>query len=517
MSESEPHAPAPAGLSKKRSRTVSNLTEKQIRHKREVDRRAQRAFRQRTKDCFAKLEQEHLQLQETSRETEAQLRQELQSLQEQNQSLLRCLDHIIDLATIATTEKPGETVASVGAEIHIGNSQCPASRQTSYASQLEEPHLRLPSVQKEDLPGVQPSSSSLSSRDALVSPGPEVEDRLERCQIPANAQDGFQNATAPVRSSTVSSDVFVNLELAETNRSLFDSYPVHGSDARESFYPELTEPDPPSRIQAQDESLENFRPHGTTVEGMHTTPVDQGLAILSPRSAATTGAQPYNHSRTICTVLPLHLLPTCPLDEILLDFLGSHREMLSKGMPLDVVVGPEKPTAKAFINPELFTSVHGISKVLSEILSTFPHVPQTEKLAFFYVMHKTMRWQISTTREDYAAMPAWLRPTVTQIAVPHAAWIDNIPWPGVRDILIENPSEYPFEPFSKYYSQNVTVNWQFDGLDTIADISGEAVLHSIFEKHIRNIHNWTVASEFHSRFPDMTSAIYSRDSPKLQC
>lgn len=38
------------------------------------------------------------------------------------------------------------------------------------------------------------------------------------------------------------------------------------------------------------------------------------------------------------------------------------------------------------------------------------------------------QWMINPTKQTYAAMPAWLRPTVTQITTPHAAWIDNIPW-----------------------------------------------------------------------------------------
>lgn len=78
-------------------------------------------------------------------------------------------------------------------------------------------------------------------------------------------------------------------------------------------------------------------------------------------------------------------------------------------------------------------------------------------------------------------------------------------------MLIENPEEYPFELFSEYYCQNVSVNWKFDSLDAISDIDNDAVLHSIFEKHIRNLKHWTVSSEFRARFPEMMSALYSCD------
>jgi hypothetical protein len=63
-------------------------------------------------------------------------------------------------------------------------------------------------------------------------------------------------------------------------------------------------------------------------------------------------------------------------------------------------------------------------------------------------------------------------------------------------MLIENPDDHPFELFSQYYSQNVSVNWQFDSLDAISDVDNEVVLHSIFEKHIRNLKNWTVTTDF---------------------
>lgn len=79
--------------------------------------------------------------------------------------------------------------------------------------------------------------------------------------------------------------------------------------------------------------------------------------------------------------------------------------------------------------------------------------------------------------------------------------------PGVRDILIENPNQYPFELFSEFYSHNVTVNWPFDEMDAISGDGNCTLLHSIFEKHIRKASNWTVSSEFKSRFPEMISAI----------
>lgn len=42
-------------------------------------------------------------------------------------------------------------------------------------------------------------------------------------------------------------------------------------------------------------------------------------------------------------------------------------------------------------------------------------------------------------QKSYESMPEWLRPTVTQITVPHAAWIDNVPWYASESKI---PQEY---------------------------------------------------------------------------
>lgn len=93
-----------AASSRKRSRAVSNLTEEQIQHKRNVDRRAQRAFRQRNKECITNLELQFSQLQGTCaelRETCSQKDAQIDSMRDENQSLITCLEAISELVAKA--------------------------------------------------------------------------------------------------------------------------------------------------------------------------------------------------------------------------------------------------------------------------------------------------------------------------------------------------------------------------------------------------------------------------------
>jgi hypothetical protein len=83
--------------------------------------------------------------------------------------------------------------------------------------------------------------------------------------------------------------------------------------------------------------------------------------------------------------------------------------------------------------------------------------------------------------------------------------------PGVRDILIEHTDEYPYHLWTENFTQNVSVNWKFDYSDALSETDNDVVIHSIFEKHVRRLQNWTVSSEFVRVFPKLMPAILPLD------
>jgi hypothetical protein len=101
--------------------------------------------------------------------------------------------------------------------------------------------------------------------------------------------------------------------------------------------------------------------------------------------------QAANQKNTVSSVLCPHLPATCPLDRILLDFLTSRRALADSGTRTEVLAGPERASMTAMLYPEIATREHPVSRVLVEVLNTFPHVKLPEKLAFMYLMHGTMR------------------------------------------------------------------------------------------------------------------------------
>ncbi|KAF2014075.1 hypothetical protein BU24DRAFT_425069 [Aaosphaeria arxii CBS 175.79] len=508
MNNSEVEGDVPRG--KKRTRAIANLTEEQLQHKRNVDRKAQRAFRQRTKDSICSLELQIENLQKAADERQVRFQDELSSLRESNTALLQCLERITDLA-FATTRSMTQAINNDGMP-SVEHSRAKSSAESSPSCQGNSPQV--PAADELDVtpgnntddtfhPNIVPSDAPRSPTSHL-----EIETLHERtlsiCHDSSAQQrihDYGPNPHTPYVFSYESSAIHPTLPTSATATGSPSSGISHsGSNQRSATSMDVA-------------SLTPSGYHGAPADNNDYHPHIVSVSLGPDRSAidGTSELYPNAWKNSVFTILPTHVPPTCPLDEILHNFLRARRDMLTQGLPAESVMGSPNPTVKALLDTTMASSVHPICGVMSEVLSTFPHVDQPEKLAFFYLMFKTMRWQISPSKDSYLAMPPWLRPTVTQVTVPHAFWIDNIPWPGVRDMLIEKPEDHTFEMFSQYYSQNVRVNWKFDSRDALSNIENEAVLHSIFEKHISNLKNWTVLPEFQRRFPAMTPAIYSRD------
>lgn len=118
-------------------------------------------------------------------------------------------------------------------------------------------------------------------------------------------------------------------------------------------------------------------------------------SLTPPGSSAPTDISFYsdhnNLSGGITSLLPRHSPVTCPLDQILLDFLSSRRAMASSGVPIDLILGPKDPSVAAVLNPDLAPTAHPVSRVMAEVVRTFPGVAVPEVISFMYLMHRTMR------------------------------------------------------------------------------------------------------------------------------
>ncbi|CAI7674352.1 unnamed protein product [Penicillium manginii] len=205
--------------------------------------------------------------------------------------------------------------------------------------------------------------------------------------------------------------------------------------------------------------------------------------------------------------------PTCPLDSILLDFLHSRQQEAAQGIPRQKLAGPPYPSVSSLLNPEKSVYSHPVSKVFTDILRTFPDISSLpEQVAVLYTMFLIMRWQVYPTQENYDRLPEWHTPRPTQLLTAHPAWIDYVPWPRMRDRLAMSHQDYPFENWFIPFTRGLNVNWPYEDTDCLlsAGSSDELLINPVFERHLRNLSNWSLGPLFAETYPNLVDTTQIR-------
>ncbi|CAI7642405.1 unnamed protein product [Penicillium pancosmium] len=209
--------------------------------------------------------------------------------------------------------------------------------------------------------------------------------------------------------------------------------------------------------------------------------------------------------------------PTCTLDSILLDFLHSRQQEAAQGIPRQKLAGPPYPSVSSLLNPEKSVYSHPVSKVFTDILRTFPDISSLpEQVAVLYTMFLIMRWQVYPTQENYDRLPDWHTPRPTQLLTAHPPWMDYVPWPRMRDRLAMSHQDYPFENWFIPFTRGLSVNWPYEDTDCLlsAGSSDELLINPVFERHLRNLSNWSLGPLFAETYPNLVDTTQIRPDKK---
>lgn len=238
----------------------------------------------------------------------------------------------------------------------------------------------------------------------------------------------------------------------------------------------------------------------------HPMPLDPNLPYPPPETVDP--ALQHALDPTLCNAPSIkNCPPTCPLDSLLLDFLTERRQRQAEGFSSLDIIGPRYPSVSSLLNPQRDT--HPLSKVFIDILNTFPEIKLLpERVAVLYVMFLIMRWQIDPSPDNYDRLPKFVQPLPSQLYDQHAAWIDHLPFPAMRDKLIRDyaaPHTFPFEDFFIPFTTTLNLNWPYEDTDTLlqAPESDELLINPVFERHLRRLENWTLGDAFAKALPQL--------------
>ncbi|KAK7748080.1 hypothetical protein SLS53_001332 [Cytospora paraplurivora] len=467
------------------SRGVANLTPEQLAKKRANDREAQRAIRERTKMTIESLERRIRELtsQQPYQELQAALRAK-EAVEAENADIKRRLASVISVLQPLVTQTPNEqaVLPSPGQSyLNVPATATPAtapgqnnmSTPSSAASPPGDPYAQWNSGTSTNSGPVtaqsQPYRSQLSQQRHDLAHG--LEFGSERLGLDFLLDQSQRARGTHSMSNGASHDV--------------PSYRQHHAPTSSS-HPSSPYPHPSSR-------------------GMDFSSTTRDTALNSNIDPALQGAidpalSSYSTPVKTCP-------PTCPLDNLLLDFLHERRQRAAEGIPTSEIIGPRYPSVSSLLNP--LKDSHPLSKVFIDILQTFPDISLLpERVAVLYIMFLLMRWQIHPSQENYERLPDFVRPLPCQLYTPHPAWIDHLPFPAMREKLIRDyipPDVFPFEHFFIPYTTTISLNWPYEDTDTLLQSpeSDELMINPVFERHLRRLENWSLGGAFARAFPGL--------------
>lgn len=86
----------------------------------------------------------------------------------------------------------------------------------------------------------------------------------------------------------------------------------------------------------------------------------------------------------------------------------------------------------------------------------------------------------------------------------------------MRDRLATSHQDYPFENWFIPFTRGMSLNWPYEATDCLlsAGDSDELLINPVFERHMRNLNNWTLGTLFAETYPGLVDT--TRIKPDLK-
>lgn len=192
------------------------------------------------------------------------------------------------------------------------------------------------------------------------------------------------------------------------------------------------------------------------------------------------------------------------MNDSLVETFVRFRQMLADGTPLLEIAGSH-PHLAAIMDDDKYAQAPPLTQWACRMVYS---IKETNRLfvcyASLYLFWWIMRWMISPTAETYLAIPEFLRPSPTQLFVPHVLPLEFLAWPGLRDHLVQ--TRYKAEQGEWMYDMSINIGcscplsqekmMRFSPEDGELELSPEALSYA------SNVDNWSVTPSFRQYFLD---------------
>ncbi|KAL1296874.1 hypothetical protein AAFC00_004489 [Neodothiora populina] len=142
-------------------------------------------------------------------------------------------------------------------------------------------------------------------------------------------------------------------------------------------------------------------------------------------------------------------------------FLLEQQTALERGVTPDTIFGAH-PYVGALSNGQIYDRAPPLSQWSARMVNSIKEPDQgltLTRCASMYHFWYVMRWMIYPTVATYEAIPAWLRPTPSQLFKPHPMLYDFMTWPGLRDIATKDPGLQSRSRWLLELARTITCHW----------------------------------------------------------
>ena len=190
------------------------------------------------------------------------------------------------------------------------------------------------------------------------------------------------------------------------------------------------------------------------------------------------------------------------MNEFLLKTLMEHRQMLEKGATLDEIAGPH-PRLAAIMDDKEFEKAPSLTQWACRMVYS---IKETNRLfvcyASIYLFWWIMRWLIAPCPETYFAIPEFLRPSPTQLFMPHPLALEFLAWPGLRDHLVQTPHKAGQGDWALDMSLGIGCACPLEQSEMMkpSPVDGELELSPKALQYASNVECWSVTPSFRQYF-----------------
>jgi hypothetical protein len=201
---------------------------------------------------------------------------------------------------------------------------------------------------------------------------------------------------------------------------------------------------------------------------------------------------------------PSHSIPphcisdSSPLSMAFENVRESVIEMIARSVPFDIALGPLDTQVDLIFRERKVQDNFSASNMACELARMIhPHDVFTQ-LANAYLLARYMRWIISPTLENYICLPKLMRPTNTQLTIPHYASADLLPMPSVRNCLSKGDMTLVENIGSQSNGPSMKFHWPFDMDKAIFPNPETGMLTTtrLFQICAEDSANWSCGREF---------------------